>query len=169
METGTRRWLPACVFDNKFSENYGLYNRICRMLAEPYTFSPSDKDVTSGYIQKLVLGAICKIRMAVAIHLKNSHQGKNLSYFRYMACIVLSYFVPRLFVGIAFDSGTVSSGPMTATFILAFTQGIAEAVEGANVLIDGFGAVAIVTMTPVITLQILGMIFKIKTRKRDVK
>jgi hypothetical protein len=52
---------------------------------------------------------------------------------------------------------------------LAFTQGIAEAVEGANVLIDGFGAVAIVTMTPVITLQILGMIFKIKTRKRDVK
>jgi len=57
---------------------------------------------------------------------------------------------------------------MTATFILAFTQGIAEAVEGANVLIDGFGAVAIVTMTPVITLQILGMIFKIKTRKRDV-
>jgi hypothetical protein len=57
---------------------------------------------------------------------------------------------------------------MTATFILAFTQGIAEAVEGTNVLIDGFGAVAIVTLTPVLTLQVLGMILKIKTYKKEV-
>ncbi|HPL97009.1 MAG: DUF1538 domain-containing protein [Smithellaceae bacterium] len=178
MEIGAAVGYQLASLDNKFIVVImGFIIGFVSMLAEPsvHILTHQIEDVTSGYIQrKLVLGAICiGVGMAVALFiLKILIPGIKLShylFFGYMACIVLSYFVPRLFVGIAFDSGTVSSGPMTATFILAFTQGIAEAVEGANVLIDGFGAVAIVTMTPVITLQILGMIFKIKTRKRDVK
>lgn len=62
---------------------------------------------------------------------------------------------------------------MTATFILALAQGAAEQIEGANVLIDGFGIIAMVALTPLITLQILGLIFKIKSKKggldRDAK
>jgi len=68
-------------------------------------------------------------------------------------------------VGIAFDSGGVASGPMTATFVLAFAQGAAEAIEGANVLVDGFGVIAMVAMTPLIALQVLGIIFKYKSTK----
>lgn len=54
---------------------------------------------------------------------------------------------------------------MTATFILAFAQGAAEAIEGANVMVEGFGIIAMVAMTPLIALQILGLIFKIKAGK----
>jgi hypothetical protein len=75
------------------------------------------------------------------------------------------FFVPKLFIGMAFDSGGVASGPMTATFILAFIQGAAEAVDGANVLVDGFGMIAMVGLTPLIALQVLGLIFKMKSNK----
>ena len=78
-------------------------------------------------------------------------------------------FRSSLFVGIAFDSGGVASGPMTATFILAFAQGAAAATEGANVMIDGFGVIAMVAMTPLVALQILGFIFKMKSRKEGIK
>jgi hypothetical protein len=75
------------------------------------------------------------------------------------------FVVPDLFIGIAFDSGGVASGPMTATFILAFAQGAADAIESADVLADAFGIIAMVALTPLITLQILGFIFKIKSVK----
>jgi len=74
----------------------------------------------------------------------------------------MTYFVPELFSGIAFDSGAVVSGPMTATFILAFAHGVADAVEHASLLVDGFGIVAMVAMTPIIALQILGFIYNRK-------
>lgn len=81
----------------------------------------------------------------------------------------MSYFVPKLFVGIAFDAGGVATGPMTATFILAFTQGAAEAIEGASVLRDGFGMISMVALAPIITLQILGFIFMKKSTKEGVE
>ncbi|HYH02084.1 MAG TPA: DUF1538 family protein, partial [Bacillota bacterium] len=87
----------------------------------------------------------------------------------YLITIIMSYFVPNLFVGIAFDAGGVASGPMTATFILAFAQGAAEAIEGANVLIDGFGVITMVALTPIIALLILGFIFKSKSGKGGLK
>ena len=55
-----------------------------------------------------------------------------------MIALIMMYFAPPLFVGIAFDSGGVASGPMTATFILAYAQGVAEAIEGASVVTEGF-------------------------------
>ena len=76
--------------------------------------------------------------------------------------------VPNLFVGIAFDSGGVASGPMTATFILAYAQGVAASTPTADLLIDGFGTIAMVAMTPLIALQILGL-FYLKYEKGGVK
>ena len=87
----------------------------------------------------------------------------------YLISLSLAYFTPPLFVGIAFDSGGVASGPMTATFILAFAQGAAEAIETANVLVDGFGIIAMVAMTPLIALQLLGLVYKAKTKKEGIK
>jgi hypothetical protein len=80
----------------------------------------------------------------------------------------MAYMVPKLFVGMAFDSGGVASGPMTATFILAFANGAAEAIEHADVLIDGFGMISMVALTPIISLQILGLLFKMKSAKEGV-
>lgn len=79
--------------------------------------------------------------------------------------VLLAYFVPDLFVGTAFDAGGVASGPMTATFSLAFVQGIAAQIPTADVVTDGFGMIAIVAMMPIISVQLLGAIYQSKTRK----
>ena len=69
-------------------------------------------------------------------------------------------------LAIAFDSGGVASGPMTATFLLPFAQGACEAVGG-NVVTDAFGVVAMVAMTPLITIQILGVVYQYQERKKN--
>ena len=81
----------------------------------------------------------------------------------YAIALGLSFFVPKLFTAIAFDSGGVASGPMTATFLLPLAQGACIAVGG-NIVTDAFGAVAMVAMTPLITIQVLGMIYQIKKK-----
>ena len=85
----------------------------------------------------------------------------------YIIALVLSGFVPKIFVGIAFDSGGVASGPMTTTFILPFAVGACEMLGG-NVMTDAFGAVAMIAMTPMITIQVLGLRGSIM-RKRMLK
>lgn len=87
----------------------------------------------------------------------------------FLIAIVLSFFVDKIFVGIAYDAGGVASGPMTATFVLAFAQGVAEQTPTANVLIDGFGIIAMVAMTPVLSIMILGMIFKVRQARQEQK
>ena len=84
----------------------------------------------------------------------------------YAILLVFSFFVPKEFVAVAFDSGGVASGPMTATFLLPFAQGACEAVGG-NVVTDAFGVVAMVAMTPLITIQILGVVYQYQERKKD--
>ena len=73
--------------------------------------------------------------------------------------------MPRTFTAIAFDSGGVASGPLTATFMLPFAMGACEAVGG-NVMTDAFGLVALVAMMPLITVQVMGAIYVIKSRRR---
>ena len=143
------------------------------ILAEPavHVLTKNIERITSGYIKrKAVLAALSLgVGCAVALScLRILLPGVELWHFLlpgYALAIVMTYFTPRLFVGIAFDSGGVASGPMTATFILAFTQGAAEAVDTAHVLIDGFGMIAMVALMPLIALQVLGIMYKIKTRK----
>ena len=82
--------------------------------------------------------------------------------------LILAFFVPKIFTAIAFDSGGVASGPMTATFLLPFAQGACEAVGG-NIVTDAFGVVAMVAMTPLITIQILGVIYKLKESRKTAE
>lgn len=84
----------------------------------------------------------------------------------YIIALVLSRFVPKMFVGIAFDSGGVASGPMTATFLLPMSRGVCNAIGG-NLMTDAFGMVALVAMTPLIAIQIMGIIYRVKTKKAE--
>ena len=81
----------------------------------------------------------------------------------YAVSLILTLFVPQIFTGIAFDSGGVASGPMTATFLLPMAMGACEALGG-NIMTDAFGIVALVAMTPLCTIQILGLVSKLKQR-----
>ncbi len=143
------------------------------ILAEPavYVLTKSIEKVTSGYIKRkavlvaLSIGIGCAVALSTIRILIPEMQLWHFLLPGYLISIVMAYFSPKLFVGIAFDSGGVASGPMTATFILAFTQGAADAIETANVLTDGFGMIAMVALFPLIALQILGIIYKMKSRK----
>lgn len=143
------------------------------VLAEPavYVLTRQVEEVTSGYVKrKLVLAALSLgIGIAVALSMVRIVVPEmQLWHFLlpgYLISLTLAFIVPNLFVGIAFDAGGVASGPMTATFILAFAHGAADAVEGASVMIDGFGVIAMVAMMPLIALQLLGLVYKFKSAK----
>ena len=81
----------------------------------------------------------------------------------YVIALGLSFVVPSIFTSIAFDSGGVASGPMTATFLLPLAMGACEVVGG-NLLTDAFGIVAMVAMTPLIIIQLIGLLYQWKTR-----
>lgn len=143
------------------------------ILAEPAVHVLTDQIelVTSGYIKRritlsaLALGVGAAVALSVVRILVPSLQLWHYLLPGYIVSIALSFFVPKLYVGIAFDAGGVASGPMTATFILALMQGIADCIPAADVLRDSFGMIALVAMTPIITLQILGLVVKIKSRR----
>ena len=86
----------------------------------------------------------------------------------YAVALLMMLFVPPIFTSIAFDSGGVASGPMTATFLLPFAMGACTAVGG-DVVSDAFGVVAMVAMTPLITIQILGVYYRIKQRGKTAE
>ena len=79
----------------------------------------------------------------------------------YALAILLSFFVPNVFTAIAFDSGGVASGPMTATFLLPFAVGACLSVGG-DLITDAFGVVALVAMTPLVTIQLLGLVYRFR-------
>ena len=84
----------------------------------------------------------------------------------YAIALGISFFVPKIYTAIAFDSGGVASGPMTATFLLPLAQG-ACLVRGGNVVTDAFGIVAMVAMTPLITIQVMGLASRILEKRRE--
>lgn len=84
----------------------------------------------------------------------------------YIICIILAFLSDERFTAIAFDAGGVTTGIMTTTFLLAMALGLAEGIPGADPLKDGFGLIAIVAMTPIILVMLLG---KIYNRKREEK
>ena len=145
------------------------------ILAEPavYVLTHQIENVTSGYVKRKAILIALSIGVGIAVGLSMIRiivPGIQLWHYLlpgYILSLSMMYFIPKLFVGIAFDAGGVATGPMTTTFILAFTQGAAEAVEGANILTDGFGMIATVAMTPIITLQILGFIFGMNLKKGE--
>ena len=86
----------------------------------------------------------------------------------YLIAVVLSFFVSPMFTAIAFDSGGVAAGPMTATFLLPLAMGACASIGG-DIVTNAFGIVAMVAMTPLITIQILGVYFRIRARRAHVE
>lgn len=148
---------------------------VVTILAEPavYVLTKQIEDVTSGYVKKNAVSICLALGVGIAISLSGLRiLIPNLKLWHillpgYILSIILSFITPKLFVGIAFDAGGVATGPMTATFILGFVQGAANISDTASLLIDGFGMIALVAMMPIITLQILGIIFKLKSKKKN--
>ncbi|ASN03598.1 DUF1538 domain-containing protein [Virgibacillus necropolis] len=174
MDVGTTIGHNIASLDNKaYVIIVAFVLGLVTILAEPavHVLTHQIEDVTSGYVKRKVVMSTLSIGVGLAVLLSIIRilipelQLWHYLLPGYVIALAMTFFVPKLFVGIAFDSGGVASGPMTATFILAFVQGVAESIEGANVLIDGFGMIALVAMTPIIALQILGLVFKLKSRK----
>ena len=130
-------------------------------------------EITSGTIPKKALRISLMLGVAVSVGLAMTRIVFHIPimYFLipgYLVAIILTFFVPDIFTAIAFDSGGVASGAMTASFLLPLALGVCSAVGG-NVATEGFGVVAMVAMTPLIAIQILGLVFKIKMAKLKKK
>ena len=139
--------------------------------AEPavYVLTHQVEEITSGAISAKAMGLALSLGVATSVGLAMIRvlTGISILYFivpGYFIALILTFFVPKLFTAIAFDSGGVASGPMTATFLLPFAMGACEALGG-NIITDAFGIVSMVAMTPLITIQTMGLIFRIKERK----
>ena len=130
-------------------------------------------EITSGAIPKKALRTSLMFGVAASVGLAMMRIVFKIPimYFLipgYLIAIVLTFFVPDIFTAIAFDSGGVASGAMTASFLLPLALGVCSAVGG-NVATEGFGVVAMVAMTPLIAIQILGLIYKIKMARLKKK
>ena len=140
------------------------------VLVEPavHVLGEQIEEVTSGHIPISLIRATLSIGVGTAIALSMVRivvPEVKLWYFLipgFIIAILLSFIADPVFVGIAYDAGGVASGPMTATFVLAFAQGAATIIETADVLVDGFGVIAMVAMSPVLSIMILGTIFRHK-------
>lgn len=174
MDVGTSIGNDLALLDNKaYIIIIGFVLGLLTILAEPavYVLTHQIEDVTSGYVKRKAVLLFLSIGVGIAVTLSVIRilvPGVQLWHYLvpgYIIALSMMFFVPKLFVGIAFDAGGVATGPMTATFILAFTQGAANAFEGADLMRDGFGMIAMVAMLPIITLQALGLLYGMRLKR----
>ncbi len=145
------------------------------VLAEPaiHVLNKQVEEITGGMVTKKTMLFVLMISMALAVGLSMLRVATGISILYimipgYAIAVGLSFFVPKVFMGIAFDSGGVASGPMTATFLLPFAMGACKAIGG-DILSDAFGTIGTVALVPLIVIQLLGLIFKIKATKEATK
>ncbi len=124
------------------------------------------EEVSNGSISHKAMGNALSIGVCVSVGLAMLRVITGLNIFwllipGYAISLGLSFFVPPIFTGIAFDSGGVASGPMTATFLLPFAMGACAALGG-NMMTDAFGIVAMVAMTPLVTIQTMGLFSQVR-------
>ena len=143
--------------------------------AEPavHVLNKQVEELSNGAISEKAMHYALAIAVAAAngLAMLRVITGMNIMWLLipgYAVALALTFFVPPTFTAIAFDSGGVASGPLTATFMLPFAMGACTAVGG-NVMTDAFGLVALVAMMPLITVQVMGMIYVIKVRKPAVQ
>ena len=139
--------------------------------AEPavHILNKQVEELSAGAISARAMGMSLSIAVSAAggLAMLRVISGISILYFLvpgYVIALALSFFVPRTFTAIAFDSGGVASGPLTATFMLPFAMGACEALGG-SVMTDAFGLVALVAMMPLITVQVMGAIYVVKSRR----
>ena len=138
--------------------------------AEPavHVLKKQVEEISNGSItQKSIgLGLSAGVSVSVGIAMLRILTGISILWFLapgYILSLVISFYVPPIYTGIAFDSGGVASGPMTATFLLPLAMGACGALGG-NMMTDAFGIVAMVAMTPLITIQTIGLIAELRRR-----
>jgi len=132
------------------------------VMAEPaiHVLNKQVEAVTGGAVKKssMLIALSCGVGVSIALSVVRVIFGFSVLYYLipgYFLSLGLSFFVPKIYTAIAFDSGGVASGPLTSTFILPFIVGVCFALGG-NVLTEAFGLVAMVAMTPLISIQSLG-------------
>lgn len=132
------------------------------VLAEPavHVLNKQVEGITNGTVSKtaMMIALSIGVGLSICLSIIRILFGFSLMFYLvpgYLISLGLSFFVPKIYTAIAFDSGGVASGPMTSTFILPFAIGTCMATNG-NVLSDAFGIVAMVAMAPLITIQMLG-------------
>lgn len=143
--------------------------------AEPavHVLKAQVEEISNGLISKSAIGTSLSIGVALSVGIAMCRILFDIPimYFLipgYLIALIISLFVPPIYTGVAFDSGGVASGPMTATFLLPLAIGASEA-AGVSVLKDAFGIVAMVAMTPLITIQLLGLFAELKRKSRRRK
>ena len=139
--------------------------------AEPavHVLNKQVEEITAGAIPAHAMNIALSVGVAVSLGLAMIRvlTGISIMWFLipgYAISLALSFVVPEIFTSVAFDSGGVASGPMTATFLLPFALGACEAVGG-NLVTDAFGVVAMVAMTPLVTIQLLGVSYQRKLNR----
>ncbi len=143
--------------------------------AEPavHVLEKQVEEATNGSIQPRLLrfAMSAGVAIAVALAMLRVLTGISIMWFvgiGYAAALLLSFFVPDVFTSIAFDSGGVAAGSMTSAFLMPLAVGVA-AVTGGNVMTDAFGVLAMVSVIPTISIQLLGLIYRIKSREKTEK
>ena len=155
------RWLLVAV---------GFLMGLIVVLVEPavHVLGEQIQEVSGGHIPVKIIRMTLSLGVGIAIALsmvRIAVPEVKLWYFLipgFAISVLLSFRSDPIFVGIAYDAGGVASGPMTATFVLAFAQGAASVIDTANVLVDGFGVIAMVAMAPVLSLTALGTSYRKK-------
>ena len=145
------------------------------VLAEPavYVLNHQVAEITGGAVSRrsMMIALSVGVGVSIGLSLLRTCFGFNLLYYLipgYLISFALSFFVPGIYTAIAFDSGGVASGPLTSSFILPFAVGACCVLQGeANVMTDAFGVVAMVAMTPLITIQLLGFRAVVSGRIRE--
>ncbi|MCM1266389.1 MAG: DUF1538 domain-containing protein [Bacteroidales bacterium] len=140
--------------------------------AEPavYVLNKQVEEITDGAISAKSMGTCLSagVALSLGIAMLRVLTGISVMWFLipgYTFALLISFFVPKIYTAIAFDSGGVASGPMTAAFLLPLAQGACSAIGG-NIVTDAFGIVAMVAMTPLITIQLLGILAKYRASDR---
>ncbi|MBQ8146988.1 MAG: DUF1538 domain-containing protein [Clostridia bacterium] len=143
--------------------------------AEPavHTLKKQVEEVTNGAISQRSIGIALSVGVAVSVGISMLRILLHIPILPilivgYIIPLVITFFVPPIYTGIAFDSGGVASGPMATTFILPLAIGACQGMGGdaATVMTDAFGIVAMIAMTPLITIQVLGLIGKTRQDRR---
>lgn len=139
--------------------------------AEPavHVLNSQVEEISGGTIKKrnMLIALMCGTGLSLAFSMIRVLTGISIWWFIvpvYAIALILTFFVPKVFTSVAFDSGGVASGPMTATFLLPFAIGASNSLGG-NIMSDAFGVVAMVAMTPLVTIQLMGLFYAIKLKK----
>lgn len=174
MELGAQLGIQLASMDSKIPVlAVSLLLGLTTVLSEPavHVLTHQVDDITGGSVRRILVLIFLSIAVGMSIFMSALRiLIPGIQLWMYLLpgfglAVILSFFVPDLFVGMAFDAGGVASGPMTATFSLSFVQGIAAQIPTADVVADGFGMISIVAMMPIIAIELLGALYQAESLK----